>query len=155
MKRTYSPGEKGGGTKAPELNMTPMIDVIFLLLIFFVFTSNFNEIEKLLPMNLSLPGTAENRETVKREEPVMIDEIRIRIESTDGEKVKWIINRRECATEEELAASLQKLATLTKEIPVVIAPTDNVSVENFLDVYDLCRIYGLTKIQFAVREKTK
>ena len=153
MKRPDSPGEKGGGTKTPELNMTSMIDVIFLLLIFFVFTSNFDEIEKLLPMNLSLPGEAENRETAKRAEPVILDEIRIRIETDGPGKVKWVINRRECRTPEELADALRKLSSLTKEIPVVIDPVDDVSAEQFLDVYDLCRVCGLVKIQFAVREK--
>ena len=39
-----------------EVKMTPMIDVIFLLLIFFVCTASFRAVEEVLPTNLSLPG---------------------------------------------------------------------------------------------------
>ena len=39
-----------------DVKMTPMIDVIFLLLIFFVSTASFQAAEETLPTNLSLPG---------------------------------------------------------------------------------------------------
>ncbi|MBR6480362.1 MAG: biopolymer transporter ExbD, partial [Thermoguttaceae bacterium] len=54
MKRTLSRWTEK--PRMPELKMTSMIDVIFLLLIFFVLTANFNEIEMFLRMNLSAPG---------------------------------------------------------------------------------------------------
>ena len=40
--------------------MTPMIDVIFLLLIFFVCTASFQAPEQILPTNLRLPGSLDN-----------------------------------------------------------------------------------------------
>ena len=39
--------------RAVSLNMTPMIDVIFLLLVFFLATSSFQVVEKLLPSSVS------------------------------------------------------------------------------------------------------
>ncbi len=141
--------------KAPELRMTSMIDVIFLLLIFFVFTANFNEIEKLLPTNLSLPGRIENPDQAPQESRI-IDEIRIRIEpdgKTNGDGVVWNVNRRRCSTEKELRDALATLSELTHDIPVVIDPVESVPIERVLDVYDLCRLRGLTKIQFAVKSE--
>ena len=40
-----------------EVKMAPMIDVIFLLLIFFVCTASFHPPEQVLPTRLSLPGS--------------------------------------------------------------------------------------------------
>ena len=38
---------------ALEIKMTPMIDVVFLLLVFFVWTASFHAVEYLLPSSLS------------------------------------------------------------------------------------------------------
>lgn len=137
---------------APELSMTSMIDVIFLLLIFFVFTANFNELEELLPMNLTLPGTSEQKE-VKTPEELDLGEIRIGVERTaqGGEGYLWRVNRRECGEEAELADAIARLAAISRTVPVIIAPAGDVPIERVLDIYDLCRRAGLAKIQFAVR----
>src|SRR5262245_58567237 len=39
-----------------DVMMTPMIDMVFLLLVFFVCTAGFDRPEENLPSNLSLPG---------------------------------------------------------------------------------------------------
>ena len=44
-----------------DVKMTPMIDVIFLLLIFFVCTARFRASEEVLPTSLSLPGAIDTR----------------------------------------------------------------------------------------------
>ena len=36
-----------------EMDMTPMIDVVFLLIIFFVWTAGFQMVEHVLPSNLT------------------------------------------------------------------------------------------------------
>ena len=47
------------GNPPIELNLTSMIDVFFLLLIFFVCTSSFDEPEKNLPTKLATQGPAQ------------------------------------------------------------------------------------------------
>ena len=41
-----------------DVKMTPMIDVVFLLLVFFVWTASFQVVEHLLPSSVSTPSTA-------------------------------------------------------------------------------------------------
>ena len=50
MKR---PSIFNGTRRELEIKMTPMIDVVFLLLVFFVWTASFQAIEYLLPSSLS------------------------------------------------------------------------------------------------------
>ena len=158
--KAYHPAS---GPNRPELSMTSMIDVIFLLLIFFVFTANFNELEELLPMNLTLPGSAEQKEA-KTPEELDLGEIRIHVGRTTGSNgengdqddidsdraFRWRVNRRECAAPEELADAIQRLAAISRTVPVVITPESDVPIERVLDIYDLCRRAGLAKVQFAV-----
>ena len=50
MKR---PSIFNGTRRELEIKMTPMIDVVFLLLVFFVWTASFQAVEYLLPSSLS------------------------------------------------------------------------------------------------------
>ncbi len=57
MKIPSSTTSRGDGFDSAT--MTPMIDVVFLLLIFFVWTASISAVEYLLPSNLSpAPGSA-------------------------------------------------------------------------------------------------
>ena len=114
-----------------ELNLTSMIDVIFLLLIFFVFTSDFKEPEKRMPTNLSLPGTISSETRPKQGRAIY---------SVNGERVVDLA---------ELEATFNALREIDSNVPVVIAPERDVPLESALDVYDASRRVGLGRIQFA------
>ena len=147
MKRVYSQNNDAG--KVAELNMTPMVDVIFLLLVFFVFTANFDEIEKMLPMNLALPGRGAVSEKPVQPDFAPFDAVRICVFHNGEGETQWTINRRECHAEEELFETLAQLASVSKDLPTLIVPAADVSVERVLDVYDACRMNGLERIQFV------
>jgi len=78
-----------------DVKMTPMIDVIFLLLIFFVCTASFDPRarEEILPTRLSLPGTIESDLPI---DPEMLDleEIVVKVLWRDG-RARWQINNRD------------------------------------------------------------
>ncbi len=127
--------------------MTSMIDVIFLLLIFFICTASFKPLEEELPLNLSRPGTlAETIPATKLEEDFKFATLRIFPE--DG-GVRWQINDRSCATLGELGQVLRQLAQIKPDLPVLIDMDDNVAWEHFIHVYDLCRETGLSRIQLV------
>lgn len=131
-----------------ELQMNSMIDVIFLLLIFFIITANFDKLEKLLPTNLFLPGQIKTEWSLPPEEKFLGDiQIRILLESN---QLLWQVNQRHCDSLVEVEKVLRALEHLSPEIPVIIAPLGEIPIENVLDVYDTCRQVGLVKIQFAV-----
>jgi len=127
--------------------MTPMIDVIFLLLIFFVCTASFQAIEEVLPTNLALSGSVET-ETPVDPELLDLDEIVIEV-SWQEDRPRWRINGRDYSRLEEVSTVLTAVAGVRQDLPVILDVAGNVPLENMIDVYDLCRRIGLERIQFA------
>ncbi len=134
-------------TGVPELNMTSMIDVIFLLLIFFVFTADFDHFERMLPMNLSQPGKVVQNNTPLPEESS--EPVRIRLFGSALSAASWDIGEEHFSDREELAQRLQEMARRSLSTSILIIPDQTVPMEMVLDLYDLCRENGLTLVQFA------
>ena len=133
-----------------EVKMTPMIDVIFLLLIFFVCTASFRN-EEVLPLPFPpLPGTIE---TAAQIDPLEedLDEIVVKILWRNG-GVLWEINEREYYDLDRVEAVLATVRRLKSDLPVILDVEPAVPMENVIDVYDLCRQVGLEKVQFAAPE---
>ena len=130
-----------------ELKMTPMIDVIFLLLIFFVCTANFQQNEELLPTILSLPGTS--AETIERPPELEdLDDIVVRLEMRGG-RPEWEINGRRYGDLSDVAGVLRSIAAFRTDLPVVLDVGDDVPIERMIDLYDLCRRFGFYRVQVA------
>ena len=131
--------------KPAEFPLTPMVDVIFLLLVFFVCTSNFNPPENILPLETTLPGSAVA--DVLQPDPTHLDVVLIR--AFFDRKPHWQIEGNQCTSLHEVQNILRLIQDVKEDIPVIIESADNVPVENVIDVYDVCRRVGLTRIQFA------
>ena len=129
-----------------EVKMTPMIDVIFLLLIFFVCTASFQAAEENLPTSLSLPGTTSDVEIEEDWED--LDEIVVKILWRDG-RPGWQINQRDLERLDEVRAVLEAAAAVKIDLPVILDVEGEVPIEDVIDVYDVCRRIGLVRIQFA------
>jgi biopolymer transport protein ExbD len=130
-----------------EVKMTPMIDVIFLLLIFFVCTASFRAIEEILPTHLRLPG-AIAADVELDPEMLDLDEVVVKI-LWRGDRPTWRISERDYGTLNEVRAVLAAIARVKSDLPVILDVQGDVPLENVIDVYDLCRQIGLRKIQFA------
>jgi len=126
---------------------TAMIDVVFLLLIFFVCTANFSPPEERLPMNLSHPGSLSSVVQLTREEEDF-KFATIQIIASEG-RIQWRINDRTCQTLEEVGAVLRELARIKPDLPILIEMDDAAAWEHFIHVYDLCRINGLNRVQMV------
>jgi biopolymer transport protein ExbD len=127
--------------------MTPMIDVVFLLLIFFLWTSSFQAIETLLPSQLTIGGAAGPRVELQQED---FERIVVRIASRDG-AAQWQINQQPVASLVELRQRLAQLASIKADLPVVVDPLAEVPFGDVIDVYDVALGVGLSNIQFATR----
>lgn len=134
-----------------EVKMTPMIDVIFLLLIFFVCTASFRAVEEVLPSNLLLPG-AIGAETPIDPDLADLDEIVVKILWSD-DHAHWRINDEDYHRLADVRAVLTSVAQVKSDLPVILDVDGSVPLENVIDVYDLCRRIGLVKIQFAASER--
>ena len=129
-----------------EVKMTPMIDVIFLLLIFFVCTASFQPPEEVLPTNLSLPGTIDNVRVDPEWED--LEELVVKVLRSRG-RTTWQVNQRDCGRLDEVRAVLVAASEVAGELPVILDVDGEVPLEDVIDVYDLCRRIGLDRIQFA------
>jgi len=132
-------------SKPAEIQMTPLIDVIFLLLVFFVCTANFMPPEEVLPMDTTLPSEVTTE--VALPDPVNLDVVFVQL-FFDREP-RWQVEGNQCTTLWEVQNILLSIRNIKADIPVIIGSADNVPMEDVIDVYDVCRRVGLSRIQFV------
>lgn len=129
-----------------ELLMTPMIDVVFLLLIFFVCTASFQAIELILPSNLLVSSSSSLE--VPLTPPDDLEEIVIEV-APGGDRVAWTVNGQPCTTRGALQELLLAIASIDSSLPAIIDCDDQVALADAIATYDLARSVGLGKVQFA------
>jgi biopolymer transport protein ExbD len=124
-----------------------MIDVVFLLLVFFVWTASFGIAERLLPSDLaSLSGGAGKSETDP--ETLDFDVVVVRLELR-GEQPAWTINDRAQHSLQEVETTLGAVAAIKSDLPVVVDPQPAVPLGHVIDVYDISRRVGFSAVQFT------
>lgn len=131
-----------------ELELTPMIDVVFLLLIFFIVTMKFKVLEGKLVTELPKDeGTASG-------DPPVIDKIEIDIEvnpaAADGFVVK--VNGQTMPNMASFRQNLERYVSIaTEENPArgTLYPRAQVNYEQVVKVIDNCLMVDLTDITFA------
>lgn len=130
-----------------EIKMTPMIDVVFLLLVFFVWTASFNIVENSLNAELtSQLGEAE----IQSDEPppeIDFDEIVIRI--FWGDNPTWTINDLPMESYDELKSRLKRIAKVKNDASLIIHPESNVPLGEVINVFDTSQLAGFINVQFA------
>lgn len=133
-----------------ELKMTPMIDVVFLLLVFFVWTSSFELPEFDLPSAIAQPpgGSAEVRSETPP--PEVFDEIVIRLSRRDAQTI-IDLNGQILSDVAELQSRLEEILALGVQPPVIVDPADEVTMNVAVTVYDAARIAGADRVLFAAQ----
>jgi biopolymer transport protein ExbD len=123
--------------------LAPMIDVVFLLLCFFVTSQVFTQWEAEIDITLPTARTARN-------EMRLPGEIILNISRTGD----VIVNGR-TLTPEELATMLLRLAGFAGGQPVIIRADRQTAYEHVIRVLDLCRQSDIWNISFAtIQEDT-
>ncbi len=127
--------------EAPEVNLTPLIDVVFLLLIFFMVSTTF---DKAAELNIELPEAAgkvaENRQ------------FKVEI-SIDAQGHYFINNRR--VRDEKLATlrrALQDTVAGHEQPKLIISADRKTPHEAVIRAMDAARQLGLTHLTFATRQ---
>ena len=131
-----------------EVDMTPMIDCVFLLLVFFMVSSTFNKQEA--DISFALPGTADQSESVE-----IPDEQIIQI--TEAGNVFLNDLEYDKPTDPDMP-ELVKTLTLFRQtaeanqVPamITIAPEDNVKQQRVVDVLNACTAAKIANVTFAV-----
>jgi len=133
------------------LQMTPMIDVIFLLLTFFLLTANFRTPEDALPIRLP---DKDQPQRISIIEPLLIEfnamQTGVNINITGSEPVKI-----ETATlSEDLANFSNRLRDIiddqqrTASDPVEITCSDEVTWDHLVKIYHILHAMGIDNITF-------
>jgi len=129
-----------------DIAMTPMIDVVFQLLIFFICTASFQLSEELLPTSLAVTRGSSRPDALEIEPD--LERIVVRAERAGG-RTRWTINERLCQSLSEVEQMLRAVAEIERGLPVILDVAGEVPLGDMIDVYDVCRLVGFEKIQFA------
>jgi biopolymer transport protein ExbD len=130
-----------------EMQMGPMIDMVFLLLVFFMVTAK--PIKQESDISLGLPGTVSPEESIE-----LPDEQRIRIED-DGSIVlnDNVLGRPEDSDLGELVATLRRFkesADANKsEALVTLDAADQALHQRIVDVLNACARADITGVTFS------
>lgn len=120
------------------MNLTPLIDVVFILLIFFMLTSTFVREEGLA---VALPTAATGTSTPKDLLTILIKK--------DGSL--WSSGKE--LSEVSLRISIQKYLEQASSPHVVLQPDASVNVQTLIHVMDLCRGSGATQLTIATQSE--
>jgi len=119
--------DDSGKSRAPALALTSMLDVIFLLLCFFVTVSVFSQWESEISISLPKASTAEQPERLPGEIIVNL--------SKDG---RVTVNG-SSMTLDDLKGRLMRISKFYPGQPVIIRADKDVNYENLVKVIDTCR----------------
>jgi biopolymer transport protein ExbD len=140
-----------------DVTMTPMIDVVFLLLVFFVWTASFQIIEKVMPTSVSEISGSDTSEVV---EPTPEDDLRditliVRVFWDAAQGARWTVNDIPYARLADVKQELSNKSTQFKQdVPLIIHPDKNVPLGDVIDLYDLARAQEYGKVQFAASRES-
>ena len=155
MRQEYSLGNstKGRPPRKPiEVVMTPMIDVIFLLLVFFLATSSFQVVEKLMPSGISesedSTGGSDMTQDVSDD---AIEQIVVKLLAVDS-GAQAMMNGVRLEQWDNLQTRLKSLAGARASVPVIIDPEAAVKAKYVVQAYDWSRQAGLDRVYLAVRQ---
>jgi len=129
--------------------MTLMIDVVFLLLIFFVLASAGQIKESHLETPLT-GGSVETAVDVDRPRPLGEVMITLKINEATGRTLAELNDQR-FEDWNTLRDTLQQLAAIAPEIPVTLDIAQGVPVGDFIDIYDTCRAANFDTVRWAAR----
>lgn len=127
----------------PSLNLTPMIDIVFLLIIFFMVGTRFSEIEQ--KFDIELP-TAAPMETLSREpDPLVVNVARSGEFAMNGETLSLAEVRQQLIQAREAWA----------DQPVLIRGDGEGLYQGIVDVMNVCHEAEIRKFSLAFQPTEK
>ena len=120
-----------------ELNITPLLDLVFVLLVIFIITTPqmMNNLEMNLPSGKPPPQTEKPK--INR---IVVDE-----------KGQTFLND-QSVTVAQLKVDLRQLQSETPDLSVVVKGADNVDYQNMINVLDVLQQLDITKVGLATED---
>ena len=117
--------------------IAPMVDILLVLLVFFIVTWNFSLSEK--ELDVKIPTASNSKET----DPY-VGQVVVNVKS-DGS----LVFNRQPITGDDLVAKLRELAILYPDQFVILRGDQNASYKFIVNVLDLCRRANIWNVAFA------
>lgn len=125
----------------PEINLTSLIDVVFLLLLFFILTTSFNRESAL---RIDLPKASEQA-AVEEQKPIML--------SIDAAGEFYVDGRQVVNTQvESLKRVLRAALGERKDPPLIISADAKTPHQAVVTAMDAARQVGLIHLSIATKE---
>ena len=123
-----------------DLNITPLIDVVFLLLIFFMVSTTFDHESE---VNITLPKA---RKEIAQAKP---DAINVAIDAES----RIFINKNELVNSQisTIKEALYDISADLEDAPIIISADEETPYQMVIRIMDAARQLGLVKITFATR----
>lgn len=123
----------------PTINLTPMIDVVFLLVIFFMVGTRFSQNEGRIAVNV--PGVDRPQSLVRGPDRRIVEVTQDGLIYLDGQQIAL----------EQLRAELQRAASAFPDLGVVVRGDGAGTLQTYAQVLNVCSTAGVTKLDVAVK----
>jgi biopolymer transport protein TolR len=129
--------QSGDDDEISSINITPMVDVILVLLVIFMVTANFLKKESI---NINLPK-------VQAADPNVAQSVQVAI-TRDGK----ILLEGQGTTEDKLFSSLQRDSKFRPNMRLTLSADENLSYGTITKLMGLIRKAGVTRIALSVKK---
>ena len=131
-----------------DQTMTPMIDIVFLLLVFFVCVATDQVVEMSLPTELA-SGSVDAQQTEPTES--WVTEVRLRLfQGPENSRSLIEMNGRIFTSFEEFFPTLKALSEISRDSPILLDVDDDVPLGEVVQLYDACRSAEFELINFVM-----
>ncbi len=122
-----------------EINVAPLIDVVFLLLIFFMLTSEFTDFK-----TIDMISPNQSNDSIKNNDlPIIIYLSEKGLIEIDNSEIKL----------EDLSEIIQTKLIKSKNSKIVISTLNETKINNLIIVVDTIRSLGIENIALITKEK--
>ena len=122
-----------------EINVAPLIDIVFLLLIFFMLTSEFTDFKTI---DMISPNQS-NTSIQKNDPPIIINLSEDGLVEIDKTEIKL----------EDLSETIQMKLLNSKNNKIIISTLNKTKINNLIIVVDTIRSLGIENIALITKEK--
>ncbi|PYJ74721.1 MAG: hypothetical protein DME77_10945 [Verrucomicrobia bacterium] len=137
--RRYS--QRNNLTTLSEINVTPLLDLAFVLLIIFMITTPLLENS----MSLVIPSSGATNPQINSSQ----------VQTVSIDRAETIRLNNQVVDLEMLTAQLTQLKQANPDVAVVIRPDRNLPVQKLIMLMDTLRRAQITKVGIATRAETK
>lgn len=129
-------------SEPPRVDITPLIDVVFLMLIFFMVSTTF---DKQTQLKVELPRAESN---AVEEQPV--DKVDITIDAQGH----FYVNERELVKHdaETLRRTIEKITDGRDDLPIIVSGDRNAPLQSMMTVLDVAAQLGMARLSFVARQ---